>query len=180
MKTTNSLPDSKPCNRCKGTAIDSYVWNGKDHAPGPCARCDATGHQSKPDFGAILDLITKKSKDGKIAFRKSKPDLQEFKIVLHGQAYFVWRMVRFHGGADVTMPMIAGLCVRNDSYYDELDQFACLLAKHFMGTDMAAAYRWARALGHSVSVPDSMPASAFPCGPVADEHKPEQEMMELR
>jgi len=174
------MTDTKPCNRCKGTAVDNYVWNGKEHTHGPCARCKATGIQSKPDFAAILDLITKKNaKTGLISFRKSKPDLKEWHDTTHGQAYFVWRMVRFHGGADVTLPMTASLCVRNDSYYDELDAFASLLAKKFMGTDMAAAYRWAGALGHSVTVPDNMPSSAYACGPVADCDKPEQELMEL-
>ncbi len=133
-----------------------------------------------PNWKEILNLITKPSKTGKRAFRKSKPDfVNEHANRNEGRAYFVWRLVRFHGGADVTMPVCAMGAITGDPYEPELDYFASELAKRFFGTDMAAAYRWAGALGHNVIVPDSMPASAHSCGPVADENKPEMETMEL-
>jgi len=74
---------------------------------------------------------------------------------------------------------MATTAVHYDPYFDELDTFAGLLAKKFFGTELAAAYRWGNALGHSLPVPDNMPASAFSCGPASDEHKPVEEMPEL-
>lgn len=181
MKTEQeTTQETKPCAKCKGTGQYSHCWVNNTFQPGPCDRCGATGLQARPDTKAILALITKENKaTGKRSFRKSKPDLDEYRNILHGQAYYVWRMVRFHSGNDVTMPVCASSCVRNDSWIDLLDTMADLIAAKCFGTNIAAAYRWGNALGHSLPVPDNMPASAHSCGPVADEHKPESELAEL-
>jgi len=66
------------------------------------------------------------------------------------RAYYVWRMTRFHGGADMTMPMWASLIMRKESedIMKQLNLMVDELAiKHF-GSDKRAAYRWGRALGH--------------------------------
>lgn len=179
MNTTQSIPETKPCGRCKGKGQTDYEWNGTTHTTGTCSECKGSGQINKPDFAQILDLITKPGKNGR-TFRKSKPAFEnEFRNRWEGRAYFVWRMIRFHGGADVTMPVCATSAIHYDPYFDELDQLASLLAKRFFGTDMVAAYRWGNALGYNLPVPDNMPASAFSCGPVADEHKPELEVAEL-
>ena len=90
-------------------------------------------------------------------------------------------MARFHGGADVTMPVCASMDVAGDPFVDVLDIIADRVAQRVYGTDKAAAYRWGSALfGSDMKVPDGMPASAYSCGPVVlDGDKPEEEMMEL-
>jgi hypothetical protein len=177
----------RPCKKCKGTGTHDHHWHydeatGKgEFGPGPCDACGATGKIAKPDFNQIFECVTKGKKgETKRSFRNSKPKFQnEFKNPAEGRAYYVWRMVRFHGGADVTMPVVASMCVSYDPYERELDAFASHIAKATFGTDMAAAYRWANALGYSVHVPEGQPATAHSCGPVCDESKPRQEQAEL-
>jgi hypothetical protein len=94
-------------------------------------------------------------------------------------------MARFHGGADVTMPMTAAFGVTGDPYVPYLDVVAEKVAQHVYGSDMAGSLRWAHAMGHEVS--DSylngseiVPASALPGGPVVlDGNKPYCEQLEL-
>jgi hypothetical protein len=185
-ETNKSIEPSRLCTRCKGakvihhggfTALDGKVYPDRDD---PCYACNGAGQFNKPDWHEIITLITKSGPNGKRSFRKSKPNfMNEYRNRNEGRAYFVWRMIRFHGGADVCMPVCADSAISGDPYWDELDKFASELAKRFYGTDMAAAYRWAGALGHNVSMPDGLPASAYSCGPVADEHKPESEVAEI-
>lgn len=179
MNLVNLEP--RNCTSCKGSGITKGFTYGETIYPDkPCYSCDGKGTFASPDFRQIVELITKPSKTGKRQFRKSKPSFEnEFKNRHESRAYFVWRMVRFHGGADVTMPVCATSAISGDPFFDEMDYFAQYLAKKVFGTDMAAAYRWSNALGHSVPVPDNQPASAFSCGPVADEHKPEFEQAEM-
>ena len=178
----------RACKKCKGTGTHNYHWHWNAetmkgfHGPGPCDACGATGRIAKPDFDAIFEKVTKGGKkgDAKRSFRRSKPKFEnEFRNLSEGRAYFVWRMARFHGGADVTMPVCASSAILYDPYEKELDAFAGKIAKVAFGTEMAAAYRWANALGGSVPVPADQPASAFPGGPVADSDKPLAEQPEL-
>jgi hypothetical protein len=175
------------CKKCKGTGQHDHFWHydettGKGYfGPGPCEYCGTTGKIAKPDFNTIFLTVTKGKKgDDKRSFRNSKPKFEnEFKNPAEGRAYYVWRMVRFHGGADVTMPVVASMCVNYDPYERELDAFAGKIAKAAFGTEMAATYRWANALGYDLPVPASEPATAHSCGPVADCNKPPVEQAEL-
>ena len=87
-------------------------------------------------------------------------------------------MTRFHGGADVTMPMMADLFCGRDAWRAELNAYAEALAIKVFGTDMAAAYRWASVMRGDV-VPPGQPATAYPNGPVHDGNKPGFEKPEL-
>ena len=181
------LEPERPCKKCKGTGTHDHHWHWNaatmtgHHGPGPCDECKATGRIAKPDFDAIFETVTKGKKGvEKRTFRSSKPKfVNEFKNPAEGRAYYVWRMVRFHGGADVTMPVVASMCVSYDPFEPELNKFSEHIAKAAFGTDMAAAYRWANALGHSIPVPANQPATAFACGPVTDGNKPLAEQPEL-
>jgi hypothetical protein len=66
------------------------------------------------------------------------------------QAYFVWRLARFHGGADVTLPMLAYLMLHGGAKeeLEELEALAGQVAKETFGTDIGAAMKWDRVLGH--------------------------------
>jgi len=181
------IDETRDCKKCKGTAINQHHWHWNPvtqeghHGPGPCDECGSTGKISKPDFNAIFETVTKGKKgETKRSFRSSKPKfVNEYRNMAEGRAYYVWRMVRFHGGADATMPVCASGCVLYDPYEKELDAFASHIAKAVFGTDMAAAYRWAGALGYNVNVPAGLPATAYSCGPVVDNNKPVAEQPEL-
>lgn len=160
----------RDCKRCKGTGkVDGWHGESRD-----CRCCKGTGKFSEPDFSAILELITTKrgAKDGKRKFRAScTKNLTHYSNQTEARAYFVWRMVRFHSGQDVTMPVMASLAITGDSFEPELDAFASAIAKRAFGTDMAGAMRWAGLLGGipENAKPAGLPASAYEGGPVSDD-----------
>lgn len=88
------------------------------------------------------------------------------------RAYYVWRMARFHGGADVTMPMTAMLLIEGDPLAKTLDAISDRVALAAFGTSNAAATRWGRALGYDVPETAGLPASAYSGGPVHDGNDP--------
>lgn len=158
---------TRNCTRCEGTGIKAAYTVGAYHSPAqPCNWCKGTGTFSEPNLDAILDAIR-----GRKGLRTKRPD--------EDRAYYVWRMARFHGGADVTMPMTASLSVIGDPFQPELDAISEAVARRVYGTDLAAAHRWGRALGHIDRDMPGLPPSAYSGGPVADENKPEEEAQEL-
>ena len=160
------------CKRCNGKG--SYDYFGEERT---CSRCGGRGTFDEPDYAAIFKAVTtsRGAAKGRRRFRAGKPPAADG----DPRVYFVWRLARFHGGADVTMPVWAMTLNDGDPYEPELDAFASDLARRVFGTDLAAAYRWAGALGGDVQVPDGLPASAYSCGPVADGNKPAEEAGEL-
>ena len=162
--------DPRPCTRCQGSGLREDGTR--------CWTCKGSKTYPEPDLDAILALVTTKGKVKR--FRKSWPDTSgRFGDLTTGRAYYCWRMARFHGGVDVTMPFTANLVVRGDPWVKELDLIAERIASHAFGTDMAGAYRWAQALGYADSAPDGLPATAYPGGPVVTESKPDFEAEDL-
>jgi len=157
------------CTRCNGTGKNSY--NGK-----ACYACNGTGQFSEPDYKQILKslLITRKSKQ---TFRASAPKGRD--TVEEKRSYYVWRLTRFHGGADVTMPVMAESYISGDPFAKDLDKFAGMIAQRVYGTQMAAAYRWGSIFGAVKNIPGGLPGSAYPGGYVADKNKPLEELAEL-
>lgn len=142
-----------PCTICKGTknihsegftSLDGKVYPPTDR---PCISCDGRGEFPPLVVEDIISRIkaTKGKNKGKIRasmtapFRSNSPE--------EGRAYYVWRLARFHGGRDMTLPMSADLVVRGDPFKKELDEIADAVAKIAFGTDMAAAARWGKAFG---------------------------------
>ncbi len=132
-----------------------------------CLGCNGAGTFPPLDVAALRAEIT--GRRGLMSIRPKSP-----------RGYYVWRIARFSGGADVTMPIMASVGVRHDPFKRELDVLADAVAREVFGTDVAAAHRWGRALGHLGRDLPGLPASAYPSGPVADEDKPEEEGEELR
>lgn len=163
--------ESLPCTRCGGSGTHTtkaFSYEGR-HYPertSPCVWCDGRGRFMRPDLNTILEAIK-----GRKGLRSKRPAAR--------RDYYVWRMARFHGGADVTMPVCASMDVNGDPFVPLLDVIADAVAKHVFGTDLAAAHRWGRALGHLDQDLPGLPASAYACGPVADSDKPEEEQAEL-
>jgi hypothetical protein len=90
---------------------------------------------------------------------------------LDNRAYYVWRMARFSGGADVTMPVLASIRVGGDPERDNLDVMADRAAERYFGTCLAGAHRWSSAL-RGTAAPDGLPPSAYPGGPAHDWRDP--------
>lgn len=159
--------DSLPCDRCEGTALTRPIGSIPARA---CPFCGGGGRFHAVDVPALLKLV-KGRKAG--ALRSKRPE--------SARAYYVWRMARFHGGADVTMPMQATFEVIGDPYTPYLDLIADKVAKQVYGTDLAGATRWARAMGMDViDTGAPLPATAMIGGPVVtDRNKPYSEAPEL-
>lgn len=167
--------ETRACTACKGSGehvspafeLDGKVWPERRSR---CHSCDGTRVFAVPNYTEILAAI--RGRKGLISKRPKD-----------ARAYYVWRMARFHGGADVTMPMGAMLECHGDPWTKELDVLADAVAKRVFGTDLAAAHRWGSALGH-IKADDEMPglpATAYQSGPVVGYgvSKPESEANEI-
>lgn len=185
---------NRACGRCKGEDITirrAFTYTPNDGGrstsyPEERSTCDeCQGAKTIPGIDVSLLLkditTTRGSKTGKGVFRKSAPKHWGAGATLvDRRAYCVWRLARFHGGADVCLPMTADMLSRNDPFKQELDLLADAVAKRVYGSNMAAAYRWGRLLGNGGATPPGQPAAAYESGPVADEGKPDWELLELR
>lgn len=130
--------ETRNCKRCGGTGKVEDLLDKMN--PRPCMCCGGLGVFDAPDENRIRLAITASSGKNKGKLRGSRPNEG-------GRAYYVWRMARFHGGVDVTMPFNASLEIRGDAFEKELGSLSERIAKESFGTDMAAAYRWGRAFG---------------------------------
>ena len=118
--------ENRACLKCKGTgkraAFDVFPET-------ECYSCDGKGIFKEPDYEAI-----KSACKGRKGLKSTRPKDE--------RSYYVWRMARFHGGKDTTMPIMASVGVGGDPFVGELDKLADELAKQYFGTDIAAALRW--------------------------------------
>jgi hypothetical protein len=162
MNSTNV--EKRDCGACETT--------GKKYGR-VCDICGGAGRVAEPDYSAIIALITtaRGANNGKRRVYSSYPKAlmqTRFTNPIHGAAYYVWRMARFAGGVDVTMPFTATIVLRGHPWQRELDAFADEFAKRAYGTDRAGALRWAGAFGHDVTEAlqdPALPPTAFPGGP---------------
>ena len=160
IEKSGKVEKTRPCIDCKEHPGLNYF---KDK---PCYTCKGKLIVDIPDFDKILEDIK-----GRKGLRSKRP--------ADARAYYVWRLARFHGGVDVTMPMMASVELGADPYKKELDSLSDTVAKSVFGTDMAAAYRWGSALGFAPTAPAGLPSTAYPCGPAATAEKPIGERAEM-
>ena len=139
------LVDSRPCKSCEGSGTYfSPAFTYGDHSypdeARPCSSCKGVGHFDPIDVAAIRkEIFSSRGKHG------LKASLNSYKASHRG--YYVWRMARFHGGADMTMPVMAGVWTHSDPFIADLDALADVVAREAFGSDLKAALRWGRALG---------------------------------
>lgn len=140
-----------PCTVCKGekvihspgfVGVDGEVFPDRTYS---CRSCNGEGSFPPVDEGKVMARILATQGKNKGKLRSSMTS--SFSDRDEARAYYVWRLARFHGGKDVTMPVTADLGVRGDPFKDVLDRLADVVARQSFGTDMAAALRWGRALG---------------------------------
>ncbi len=154
LDTTEQLPpdslevtkeESRSCVNCGGSG---KVGNIK------CMPCKGTGSFDRPDFGKIYQLIK-----GRTGVRQNPPS--------NDRAFYVWRMVKFHAGLDVKLPIEAIARVAADPWVDDLEQAAEYLARMWYGTASAGVSRWGPLLGlldPDQHIPDQ-PTTAYTGGP---------------
>jgi len=125
------------CTKCNGSGKSSW----KDRL---CPFCYGKGTFPGVDKGAIFGLVY--NIGGRRAHGQFKTvfpaKVRREHGILGNRAYYVWRMARFHGGADMRMPIVCSILIDGDPYVDVLDNMADEIAKEVFGTNMAAAERW--------------------------------------
>jgi hypothetical protein len=99
------------------------------------------------DEGTIRARIVASKGKNKGKLRASMSSSDAWGDQHEARAYYVWRLARFHGGKDCTMPVMADMVVRGDPCKGELDKLADVIARESFGTDLGAALRWGRAFG---------------------------------
>ena len=154
----------KPCTECGGRK------RTKASPRRPCFACDGRGtfpdlEEHVPDIMAAIQ--------GRKGLRSSPPKFSgEGRGVVDARSYFVWRLARFHGGADVTLPMLAGYRIAGDPERDRLMQLSLEVAGAFYGVrESAGGARWSTAM-RGTDAPAGLPASAYPGGPAHDWRDP--------
>lgn len=154
IEAQSTQETTRACLRCKGEGKvfrEGFTYDGTTYPDKweVCNGCKGEKVFNAPDMKEIVQAITtsRGATEGKRRFRASFPSKGGWKDTATARAYYVWRLVRFHGGKDTTMPMTADLILRSDPYKKELDSFADAVAKTVFGTDMAAAMRWGKAFG---------------------------------
>ncbi len=141
------------CTRCKGekvthskgfTSIEGKVYPDRTDK---CNACNGEGTFPIVDIPAILARIIVTQGKTKGRLKSAMPSPWKTTDVNETRAYFVWRLARFHGGKDMTMPMTAYMVVSGDPFRKELDTLSDAVAKAAFGTDLAAAAVWGKAFG---------------------------------
>lgn len=135
----------RSCTRCEGKGQREVYF--KPGVMEECSCCKGAGTFGEVDESAITGLILATQGKNKGKLRSSMVSPLRKDGVLKNRAYYVWRMARFHGGVDTTMPVMAGFCVAGDPYVKELDILSDKVAKDSFGSDLRGAMRWGRALG---------------------------------
>jgi hypothetical protein len=144
---------SNECTVCKGskvrvseafTSLEGKVYPRTEYK---CVSCDGHGAFEPVNEDAIIAAITatRGKNKGKLRAAFTSPTSKEGHEA--ARAYYVWRIARFHGGADVTLPIMAEMVVRGDPFRAELDAIADKVAEAAFGSKYRAAARWGRALG---------------------------------
>lgn len=130
------------CTRCNGSGQREYLNKITE-----CSFCDGKGSFPEVDERLIRGLIIANQGKNKGKLRASMVSPLSKEGVVKARAYYVWRIARFHGGVDMTMPITAEMLVYGDPYREDLEKLAGIVAMENYGTDLAAARRWGRAFG---------------------------------
>jgi hypothetical protein len=137
--------EKRNCTSCEGTGRKkAWVQDGKEITPErECYSCKGGGTFDPPVIPEIIEKI-KGRKEGTL--RSSMRSYDSNKGILEARSYYVWRMARFHGGKDVTLPIMGILFVDGDPFKEELDTISEKVAIAVFGTDLGAVSAWGRVL----------------------------------
>jgi hypothetical protein len=160
MSDTNetTVPDittPRDCERCKGVGTTfraGFTYGDKTYPDKTetCSRCNGDKQWKAPNWDLILQQITtgRGMPQGTRKMLAAFPSkLKHYSDREAARAYYVWRLARFHGGKDMTMPVTADMVIGGDPFYKDLSAMADIVAKRYFGSNMRAAARWAQAFG---------------------------------
>ncbi len=132
--------ETRPCKRCDGVGqVKDFI---SPHNMIRCRRCNGVGQFEEPDYDDILKHCLSSKGKNKGGVKTSRPSEN-----LGSRVYYVWRMLRFDTGADVTLPIMAETFIHGDPWVKELGDFASEVAKKLTGGHSVGAMRWGKALG---------------------------------
>lgn len=134
-----------PCTRCAGSKTVPEILDPSKCRP--CPSCNGRGDFEPIDLQDLLGRIVATRGKNKGSLRAAMVSPLPRDGMLAARAYYVWRLARFHGGVDTTMPVMADIAVRGDPFKSKLDAIADAVAKRALGTNNAAAMVWGAALG---------------------------------
>lgn len=130
------------CPDCKGHGEKRDIlgrWSD-------CRTCEGSARVSVDTDQILLAITTRKN----TLYRSLPASARD----TYGAEY-VWRMARFHGGIDTSMPVMCFYSVgchgilRDEAkaVLEILDRVSEAVARTYLGTDTAAVEQWGRALG---------------------------------
>lgn len=160
----------KACPSCEGTGKRERFGTGQII---DCYECNGAGKFMAPNWSEIIGILFRTMKDGKKRWKAKAPNWRKMPDPLGPRCYFVWRMARFDGGKDVTLPVGASMTLGRDPYRDELEAFASMIAAAVFGSNKRGHARWHYALTGNVT-------EGFVDGPTYDEDKPAYEVLETK
>lgn len=132
----------RACKRCKGTGKrKGWSDTAMDYVPTTCDYCEGKGAVPPLDEQAIRAALK-----GRNGLRTSPPCGGRKRTLAECRAYYVWRLARFNGGVDMTMPMVAGLFAGDDAFLAEMNTLSETIATETFGTSYAAVRAWGRVL----------------------------------
>ena len=144
MDITTETTTTLDCPDCNGGTRERFFRPEE-----PCLTCKGAAKVTVDREPILAAIFT--SRGGTRRLRSAvSPAMRD----VYGAEY-VWRMARFHGGADVTMPVTCFYSVGCHGIIDAgaravldvLDPIADEVAKEAFGTNLGAAARWAPLLG---------------------------------
>ena len=135
------------CPRCEGTGTERYY--ARRDGSWACRVCDGTKIVAINVDAIQATLWT--SHGGTRRFRASKTSTMKATF----GAEYVWRNARFHGGKDMSLPIMSydtvgvyGIVTHQARVMlRRLDEIANAVAVEAFGSNMRAARRWGQALG---------------------------------
>ena len=147
--------EKRNCLRCEGLGTTfragfTYCDTSYPDETRVCNACKGEKQFDAPNFDVILQQITTSrgaAKNSRKLLTGFPPKLKHYSCKNAARAYYVWRLARFHGGKDTTMPMTATMVIAGDPFIDELNKYADDVAASYLGSNMKAAARWAQAFG---------------------------------
>jgi hypothetical protein len=147
-----TMTTTRSCTRCHGSGLVPDYPSGTR----VCRACEGDKVFSEPVWAWFVEALTKpvkgsaKGAPAKRQLRRSRSKLMAWvpggRSRQAGRLAYVFRMIEFHAGWDVRLPMCADLDVIGDPWVRELDDLALELVRVALGRSSIGAGRWRGAM----------------------------------